>query len=287
MHKTLAFSLSLLFAGCTAVPAPQDDAGSTPAKKERGALNPVTQPTLFESPTIQGEVRPIFIHHRFTSETIGGDLQLYALQLRVPITDKLAFIATKDGYIDFNSDALPRDEGFADIAGGLKLAVIERKDLTVTPGLIYETTTGDEEVLQGNGDGVLRPFVSFGMSIREDIQLLGNVGFNWALDDAESQSIDYHLHCGWMLHEHVMPLVELHGITYTKSGEGLPVNFEGYDVVNLGATNVDGQTVISAAVGARIPVTDTVDIGAAFEFPLGGRQDILEDRVTIDATIRF
>lgn len=248
-------------------------------------------PTIFESPVVERSARPMVLYQRLPETSIfqGGDFQVYALQLRVPITERLGFIATKDGYIDLNPDAGSDETGFADVAAGLKYAVIDDKasGLIVSPGFVFEFDVGNHDVFQGNGDGLLRTFVAAGL-VKEKLNLIGNIGFNLPMNgDDESHSVDYHVHASYDVHPNIQPLVELHGITYTRNGDALPVNFEGGDLINLGSTGVAGQSVFTGAVGARFPVNDMVSFGAAYEFPIGSRHDLLRDRITLDAVISF
>lgn len=248
-------------------------------------------PTIFEHPVVEGSVRPMVLYQRLPETSIfgGGDFQVYAVQLRVPITERLGFIATKDGYIDLNPDNGNDEEGFADVAAGLKYAVVQDEEtgLIVTPGFVFEFDVGNHDVFQGNGDGLLRPFVSAGLA-REKLDVLASIGFNLPMDGAdEVHSIDYHAHVSYEVHQHVRPLIEVHGISYTRNADALAVNFEGGDLINLGASRVAGQNVFTGAVGARFPINETVSLGAAYEFPLGSRNDLLRDRVTVDAVISF
>lgn len=254
----------------------------------------MTQPTLFESPVVQGEVRPLFIHQNLPKGSIfgGGDFQVYALQLRVPITERLAFIATKDGYIDLNPNAGKDQEGFADVAAGLKFVAFEHKatGILVTPGFTFEVDVGEHQVFQGNGDGLLRPFVSVAWdpSSVPELNVVANVGFSLPMDSAhETQSLDYHGHVSYEVAPGVMPLVEIHGITYTRNAKALAVGFEGGDLINLGASGVAGQTVVTGAVGARFRVNDGLQFGIAWGVPLSDRQDLFKSRLTIDASITF
>lgn len=248
-------------------------------------------PTIFESPVVEGSVRPMVMYQRLPETSIfgGGNVQVYAVQLRVPITERLGLIATKDGYIDLNPDNGTDEEGFADVAAGLKYALVDDREagLVVSPGFVFEFDAGNHDVFQGNGDGVFRPFVSAGLA-RADFNLLGNIGFNLPVDGAdETHSLDYHVHLSYDAHAHVQPLVEVHGISFTRNARALPVNFEGGDLINLGASRVAGQNVFTGAIGARFPINDTVSLGAAYEFPLGSRNDLLADRFTFDAVISF
>lgn len=287
---SLLSSLCLLVA-CQSGPPQPTPATATTTSWNKRLPQPVSQPTIFESPVVEGSARPMVMYQRLPETSIfqGGDFQVYALQVRVPITERLGFIATKDGYIDLNPDAGSDEEGFADVAAGLKYVIAADADsgLLVTPGIVFEADVGNHDVFQGNGDGVLRPFVSAGLD-RGALNLLGAVGFNLPVDGAaETHSLDYHLHASYDAARWLQPLVEVHGISYTRNARALPVNFEGGDLINLGANRVAGQSVFMAAVGARFPLDDTVSLGVAYEFPLGARNDLLADRVTVDAVVSF
>lgn len=109
------------------------------------AISPVANPIYFEDPRITTEARPIFLEHRFPetyafnggTAPLGGGAQVYALQLRYALTDRLGLIATKDGYIASNPvHTVPHTYGWANVAAGLKYALVDDKAdaLIVTPG---------------------------------------------------------------------------------------------------------------------------------------------------------
>jgi len=91
---------------------------------------PMSNPLLNEMPYITTEARLVFIHHSFPSTTPGlglpggGNANSLTLQLRIALTERLGFIANKDGYadVDFNAPGLS-DDGFANIAFGFKYAL--------------------------------------------------------------------------------------------------------------------------------------------------------------------
>ena len=103
---------------------------------------PVSQPTIFESPVIQSQVRPMVMHTKLPTTSVfgGGNYQVFALQARYAVNDRFAIIATKDGYIDFNPKAGVDEEGFADVALGIKYAAIDDPEngFLLTPGITYE-----------------------------------------------------------------------------------------------------------------------------------------------------
>lgn len=297
-------ALLLLVSACALPPAeerlgrgfvlfPQEPAGAG-ARAEPWAerfIEPVSAPFLFESPVVQTSLQAVHLRHDFPRSSVfgGGGLDGYALQARVALTERLAFIAVKDGRVDFHPHTVPDAHGDLDIGGGLKYVVHEDPEAgtIVAVGLVYEGTNGDAEVFQGNGDGIWRPFVSAGWDLGR-WNLLGAVGYaNPVDDDDESTSFDYHLHVDYEATERFRPLLEINGITYTQDGATLPVSFEGVDYGNLGATSVEGNDVFTGALGFRYRLSDRASFGAAYESTIGGREDIFEDRVTLDLVTRF
>ena len=57
--------------------------------------------------------------------------------------------------------------------------------------------------------------------------------------------------------------------------------------MNLGSRGVAGNTLLTLAAGAQIPVTEHISVGAYYEFPLTEREDIFEQRVAVNATYTF
>jgi hypothetical protein len=258
-------------------------------------VNPVSRPWYFESPSIQSEIRPIFMTQEMPGRSLfrGGDFQLYALQARWAVNDKFAIIATKDGYIEFDPDMAANQDGFADVAAGVKYKLWEDTDsgMVLTPGLIYEVDVGDHDVFQGNGDGLFRGFVSGGWDL-DECNVVCVVGYNLPINGAqESHSLDYHAHFSYEVTEQFFPAVEINGVTYTRNGNlriaGTRVNFEGDDLINLGSAGVAGQTVMTLAVGARYRFSDTMSVGAAWEYPITSRKDLLQSRVTVDFVLNW
>ncbi|MEO0478006.1 MAG: hypothetical protein AAF196_00865 [Planctomycetota bacterium] len=306
--STVLSSTPWLLASCAGVPFQVTQAETTTETRSEDSKdwservkNPVSFPTIFESPTIQREARPIFIHQQHPDRVlglpVGGDFQLYALQVRVPLTDKLAFIANKDGFIDFNpGGTFQQDTGFADVGAGLKYAVYEDENVIVTPGLTFEVPVGNAGVFQGNGDGLFRPFVRVGWEPMPELNILGSVGGSIPVSSEETESIDYHLHLGYEVSEWFMPLVEFHGITYTGDADPRPFGIpfagqlpfeEGGDLINLGSTDVEGNTSFTGAAGARFQISDGISFGATYGFPLSDPQGIYDFRITTDLSIEF
>jgi len=201
--------------------------------RPEGHINPMSMPYLFEDPYIATDINFVGIYHNFPSDSImdGGEAGVIAVQARLALTDRLAFIATKDGYLINRPDnsALDNEEGFMDITVGFKYAVIDDREsgLIVTPSLRYEIPLGNDEIFQGFGDGVLIPAVTVGYG-PEDIHLIAGLGAQIAMDgDANSSSFFYNLHLDQAFEvdfipgsKFIVPFIELNGTSYVASGDG-------------------------------------------------------------------
>ena len=271
----------------------------------------VSNPLFNETPYITSEIRPIYVHHNIDPQNVGlgvplfgGDVDLFAVELRMAITDNLGFIATKDGYawIDFdnvtNSVGIDDPEGFANIAFGFKYAFwnnVEDESI-LTLGIKYEAPTGgisidtplphplDNVDLNESGDGFINPFVS-GAKRFGKIGLQSSLGANIAIDgDHDSSLLHYTIHADYELTEYFFPMVSFNGFTVIDDGNRTPLGIEGVDVFNLGCT--DCGTVLTAAGGFRFRATDHILIGAAYEKTIA-RDDLEDSRAYIDMIIHF
>src|SRR5688572_8992233 len=146
--------LALSLAATLVSQLPAMAADSQPTWMDR-SVSPVANPLFFEDPHARTEIRPIFAYHRIGDDLLDGaglkgvsegDARYYAVQVRWAVTDRLALIATKDGYLDTDFENVPSlsNDGWADIAFGAKYAVIrnEEKEFILTPGIKLEIPTG-------------------------------------------------------------------------------------------------------------------------------------------------
>lgn len=262
---------------------------------------PVTQPYLFESPFIHTSAKFVYIHHVFPISNdlgapnlravIGKSLDAYALQARFALTERLAVIATKDGVLTGDPDGGPDSrDGYADIAGGLKYAFIDRPDAgyILTGGATLEFTQGTRDVFQGNGDGILRPFVSAGKDYGK-FDLLATAGLALPFDDdANSTVFDWHVNLSYEATENLRPFFETNCLTYLSGGDASSFGLsgiEGVDVANLGSEDVAGNDVITGAAGLRYTFGQHLAVGGAYEFPyFTSRDDLYQERWTFHVT---
>lgn len=275
---------------------------------------PVSSPTINETPYITTEVRPIYAHHEIPDDFMGGgDVDVIAVQLRAAITDRLGFIATKDGWMDIDWDANPKgrtvgapldlqsDDGFLNLAFGFKYAVLAMPETNslLTVGARYEAPTGGLKTrvnqapalgrvrLQGQGDGLVDLFLS-GAHTFGKLGAQASLGTQLACDtDMDTSFLHWSVHFDYEVLERLFPLVEINGYTPIIDGDrrfldGTPaaLGANGMDVLNLGSPNSD--TVITFASGLRVKLHENVDFGGTFELPMTSHQDITDWRFTTD-----
>ncbi len=255
------------------------------------AIAPVTNPLFFEDPLIHSEVRPLAMWHNIDKgfATGGGDVRVYAAQLRYAITDRLAFIATKDGYIDVDPGVGTSTDGWADIAAGLKYALIDSADrqFVLTPGIKLELPTGNTSVFQGNGSGEWNAFVS-AIKGWDDFHATASAGVRLPNDwDRETASAHYSLQLDYYVCRWFIPFVAANGQTVLSEGKGLPLTVEGFDLINFGSRNAEGRTQIALGGGFRSRLHEKVDFGFAYEFGATDPKGLFKDRYTLDFIFRF
>lgn len=322
LHRCLPAAIAALWLHAPAVRAAAD-----PLEE---FISPVSNPVNFEDPRIESDVRPIFVYHKIDDRFLdvvraadlrppGGDAKVVAAQIRIKLGERLALIATKDGYVwadpDHDIDNVVKSgHGFANIAAGLKYNFFRDVELPAlaSAGIRYEAPSGEPQGLQGSvfrsknalgldlhdrGKGILNLFASGAWAYR-DLHLVGYTGPRLALDGVDSSFYDTSLHVDYKIGS-FYPLFELNWIYVLDGGDrlkglekaGLEMDEEGFDFFNLGAPSAGGNSVATAAFGARWRILEGletfagkggVDLGAVFELPVTSRRDLFDWRVTTD-----
>ncbi|MDA7511699.1 hypothetical protein OAH23_08085 [Verrucomicrobia bacterium] len=280
---------NLLVAGAVALILSQSNTAQGESWKDK-TIAPVTNPFYFEAAQVNTELRPVFIHHEIPSSFLGGgDANVYGVQARWAVNDRLALIATKGGICDLDMPAAGINEtGWADLAFGLKYAAVddEEKQLLITPGLKLELPSGSGGIFQNNGDGEWNVFVS-AMKGFDDLHFTGSVGARIPNDNDEESSflhwsaqVDYYT-CKWFI-----PFIAFNSFTVLSGGdEAAPV--EGYDLINFGSAAAEGDTYSAIGFGFRSRLHDRVDLGLSYENGVGSNEGIMDERYIVDMVIRF
>lgn len=266
-------------------------------------ISPVANPIYFEDANITSEVHPVYLY-QFLPDTfdfaggsvpLGGQVQVLAAQLRYAVNDRLAIIATKDGYVAFQPDhTLAHHYGWADVAAGLKYAVVkdEENQLLVTPGVTVTVPTGSTDVWQGHGSGEENVFVSAEKGF-DRFHILGNAGFIIPNDFSQNTAqLHYSLQLDYHVCQYFIPFFALNGYTVLSDGNQkllgvVPLNTEGYDLINFGSTQASGTTQLTVGGGFRTRVVKDVDVGVAYEAGVVDPVGIFDSRVTVDFIWRF
>ncbi len=301
---TAAFAGSVATELTMAAPAPVN--GFAQARR------PISNPTLFDLALPTTNVHPIFMNHVLPDQIsagggkvpLGGDVQLYALQFEVALNDRLSIVATKDGYVDMNFDNTLNDSsGFANLGGGLKYAFLldPVSQTAVSGSLTFEFPTGNSDVLQGEGKGMSNLILS-GLKLVDDWQFAGAAGLQIPFSGQQSTMAWMSGHVSYEVHKWFIPLVEVNWFHVVDAGNGagnfggqlgggIPgaVDFEGGDLFNLGASQATAnRDFVSAAVGFRSQLSDTISSGVAYEMPLTDDEDsLMKNRLTVDLVWRF
>ena len=255
-------------------------------------IEPVTNPIFFEDPSIVSSIRPIFMYHNIDRDfvTKGGDVHVYALQLRYAITERLAFIATKDGFIDFDPNAVLTDqEGWGDVSVGLKYALIDNRpaEFILTPGFKFEIPLGNQNVFQGKSVGEWDVFVAASKGF-DKFHLTGNVGFRIPNDFSEKTSqFHFSAQADYYTCRYFIPFVAVNGFTVLTEANTIGLDVEGSDLINFGSSNAGGSTQVALGAGFRSRVLDNLDLGFAYEKGVGADKGLYDQRFTVDMVVRF
>lgn len=253
-------------------------------------ISPMTNPVFFEDPRNVSEIRTIFLQHRVPAAALGGDIQLYAVQLRARLTERLSLIAAKDGFI-VSDNPLIRD-GWADIDIGFKYALYRdaQKQRLLSAGVVYDMPVGSPRSLQAGGDGEFHLFLSGGAEICDNGHWVsGFGGILPADDDLNSSFIYWSNHFDYQFRKGWYALAEFNWYHWTDGGSdrlGL-TGVEGGDLFNLGSGGVNGNDIVTGAFGVKYKPNRTTEIGIAWENPLTDRRDVLENRLTVDLILRY
>lgn len=277
------------------------------------ARRPISNPTLFDLALPGTNLHPIFMHQGLPSRVttaggglldVGGDLQVYALQFEYQLNERLSIVATKDGYVDLNPDrTLSAENGFANLAGGLKYAFIldPATGTAVSGTATVEVPTGNSDVFQGEGDGAINLILS-GLRLIDRWQFAGAAGLQVPFSDEQATSGWLSAHASYEICRHFIPMVEVNWFHVLDEGNGTgnfpkqvgglvpaAIDFEGGDLLNLGVANAgSNRDLVTAAFGFRSRLSESVDVGAAYEIPLtDDESSLMDERITVDLIWRF
>jgi len=282
--------------------------------RPEGFVAPATAPYVFEDPFITTGVSAWFLWHQFpqSSPPQGGHVNVAAVQARIAITDRLAFIATRDGYAwrDPDLSILEHENGLMDLGLGFKYLLVSMPEHSfyLSPSLRFDIPAGSRSVLQGNGDGTIMPGVSFAWGLFDRVHFLGNTGVQIPFDgDDQVTMLFWNLQMDLEVTKWFVPFAGVNAYHYLSNGDGdLKLDTDigtvgfatatnllgsqdvnGMDYGNFGNKGVKGNSVITLAAGARVPIGRHVSLSAAYEIPVTSQKDVIEQRVTTNLMFEF
>lgn len=281
-------------------------ADNTQASWLDNTISPVANPIYFEDPRVTTEIRPVYMYHwlpntfdfKGGSVPLGGQVQVTAIQARYAITDRLGLIATKDGYIEFQpKNTLGHGYGWGDLAAGLKYELIDDQagQFILTPGFTLTVPTGSTDVYQGHGSGDWNIFVSAEKGF-DKLHATANSGFNIPNNFAQQTAqMHYSFQLDYYVCQYFIPFGVMNGYTILSNGNGqgsqslsaVPLNTEGYDLINFGSSEAQGTTQLTLGGGARSRLVKNVDVGVAYEAGVVNPKGIFGSRLTVDMVWRF
>ena len=263
-------------------------------------ISPMINFVFFEDPRNVTEVRPIFVNHWVPNQigggiNAGGSVQLFALQFRIALTERLSLIAVKDGFIVDNTggtlDTL-LDDGWADVTAGLKYNLIRdvESGTLASVGMTYELPVGSTRALQDIGDGEFHFFATGGQRLLDgNAHWLSSLGFRAPLDGAvQSSALHWSNHLDIRVTERSYVFSELAWWHWTDdASSGAPLGVAGHDLFNLSSNNVAGNDLLTQNIGTKLKPNRNVEAGIAYEFPLTAFNDITEGRLQTELILRY
>jgi len=263
--------------------------------------SPVSNPFLFEDPRALTEIRPMFIWQTIPGSNPlyqGGNIYSFGLQARLALTDNISFVMHKLGGITIDpatSSGLEEQSGLEELWIGPKWTFVRncQTNTAAAFGAIFQIPVGPASVAQDTGDFGIVPYFSIAQNFWRtsygSMNFMNTFGISLAVGSDRSDFFYNSAHLDYdvaNLHK-IYPFVDLNWFHYTSSGNFRPVDFEGRDIANIGATNVSGRDYLTIATGLRYKFTENVQAGLGFEFPLTNPRDLQEFRLLVDLIFRY
>ncbi len=241
-----------------------------------GFTTPLSNPVQSKDPRSLTEARFLFMGNwsRPSTPVIGGGaFQVYALQLRLAVTDRLQLFADKDGLVRFSPKGASSVFALANIMAGAKYVLIrDVENQFLFSGVVqYEASTGYHNIFEGHGDGLLGVYGVPGKEFWDNWHFVSTFGQNIALNNSNSGYFMVTAHIDRRFGKFV-PFYEANWFYYNQSGRNVPgVGIEGGGWLNLGASKVMGLNYLTNAIGFNYEFSQHLIFGVAYEYQLTSR----------------
>ncbi len=142
-------------------------------------------------------------------------------------------------------------------------------------------------MFQGNGKGEWDLFLSTEKGWG-NFHVTGSGGFRLPNDwDAETSSAHYSHQLDYYVCQYFIPFVTGNGFTTLSNGNALPLNVEGYDLINFGSSIASGFTQVAFGAGFRSRILKKLDAGFGWETGLTKPKGPYDERFRVDLIYRF
>jgi len=273
--------------------------GTWDARSDQGFkdfISPMTNTNFFEDPRSLTEFRFIGTYQKAPSSNVlldGGDIFDFNMQGRISINDNWSLVLHRLGIANVNPGGAALGgysggTGITDIQLGAKYTFLRdtRSESLLAAGFSFEIPVGSNSVLAGSGAGIT-PYLSYGQGFLDNWHFLATTGYRLGISGGSSDFFFLSAHLDYGFFKRFYPLVEVNWYHYTSNGNRQPVNFEGGDLFNIGATNVSGNDLVTIALGFRFKFSESIQTGIIYEMPVVGTNWMEKYRVAIDLIFRY
>ncbi len=257
-----------------------------------GFTTPLSNPVQSNDPRSLTELRFLYLgdYSRNSTPVIGGGtFQVYAMQARLAVTERLQLFADKDGLVMLSPKGARSIFGMANINAGAKYVFIrDEADQFLFSGAVqYEAPTGYPTIFEGHGNGLLAVYGIIGKQFLDNWHFISTFGQNAALSNSNSGYFMVTAHLDRRFGKFV-PFYEANWFYYNQSGRHVPgVGIEGGGLLNLGASNVMGLNYLTNAVGFNYEFTQHVIFGIAYEYQLSSRTMLMNNVLNMQLIFRY
>lgn len=259
-------------------------------------ISPMSNPTIFEDPRSLTEFRFIGTWQSAPSDNallMGGNIFDINMQGRISINDQWSLILhrlsiTRVQTGDGTLGGYTGGTGLNDLELGAKYTFLRdtRSETIMAFGARFDIPIGSSTVLAGSGWGLM-PYLSYAQGFLDNWHFMALGSYRFGFSQGSSDFLNVSAHIDYGFFKRFYPLAEVNWIYYTAGGNRQPVNFEGGDLLNIGATDVSGRSLITVALGFRFKFSESCQMGAVYDFPVVGTDMMEKYRIALDLIFRY
>ncbi|HMO37025.1 MAG TPA: hypothetical protein PKA06_13370, partial [Gemmatales bacterium] len=126
-----------------------------------------------------------------------------------------------------------------------------------------------------------------GQGILDNWHFLATTGYRFGISGGSSDFYFLSAHIDYGFFKRFYPLFEVNWYYYTANGSRQPVDFEGGNLFNIGATDISGKSLVTLAGGFRFKFSEAFQSGVVFEAPVVGTTMLQKYLIAIDLIFRY